>query len=40
MTKQITIEMSDEKWEKHFNVVGEIIGAAHFLEANIEVEEV
>jgi len=40
MTKQVTIEMSDEKWDKHFQAVGEIIGIATFLEANIEVEEV
>lgn len=40
MTKQVTIEMSDEKWETHFKAVGEIIGIATFLEANVEVEEV
>ena len=32
--------MSDEKWETHFKAVGEIIGIATFLEADVEVEEV
>lgn len=40
MTKQITIEMSEEKWNTHFNAVGEITGIATFLEANVSVEEV
>lgn len=40
MTKQIRIELSDDKYKTHFQAVGEIIGIATFLEANIEVEEV
>lgn len=40
MTKQLIIEVSDEKWDAHFQAVGDIIGAATFLEANIQIEEV
>ena len=40
MTKQIIIEVSDDKWDTYMSVVGEIIGAAHFIEANVQVEEV
>lgn len=40
MTKQIVIEISDSKWDAHFQAVGDIIGAATFLEANIQVEDV
>lgn len=40
MTKQIRIELSDDKYARHFRQVGEIIGIATFLEADVEVEEV
>lgn len=40
MTKQIIIEVSDDKWHSHMKIVGEIIGAAHFLEADVQIEEV
>lgn len=40
MTKQLIIEVSDEKWDAHLQAIGDIIGAATFLEANIQIEEV
>jgi hypothetical protein len=40
VTKQIIIEFSDDKWDTHMDVVGEIIGAADFIEANVQVEKV
>lgn len=40
MTKQITIEIPDETYHTHFRTVGEIIGAAHFLDAVVQIEEV
>lgn len=40
MTKQITIEVSDENYKAYSNVVAEIIGAATYIEAVIEIQEV
>lgn len=40
MTKQITIEIPDATYHENIRTVGEIIGAAHFLEAVVQIEEV
>lgn len=40
MSKQIVIEVSDEKYAKHPLVVGAILGDATFLDAKVRVEDV
>lgn len=40
MSKQIVIEVSDEKYAKHALVVGAIVGDASFLEAKVRIKDV
>ena len=40
MTKQIIIEVDDDKYVDYPLIVGDIIGAATYLEAFIEIKEV
>lgn len=40
MSKQIVIEVSDEKYAKHQLVVGAIVGDASFLEARVAIHDV
>lgn len=40
MSKQIMIEVSDAKYDAYPHIVGEIVGAATYLEAAIEIQEV
>lgn len=39
MSKQIVIEVSDEKYAKHPLVVGAIVGDASFLEAHVSIHD-
>jgi hypothetical protein len=40
LTKQIIIEISDEKFDQYTREVGEIVGIASFIEAEVLVKEV
>lgn len=40
MTKQITIEVSDAKYDAFPQIIGSIVGDATYLEAAIEIQEV
>lgn len=40
MSKQITIEVSDDKYAQHQLVIGAILGDATFLDAKVRVEDV
>jgi len=40
VSKQITIEVSDDKYDSHPLVVGAILGDATFLDAKVRVEDI
>lgn len=40
MTKQIIVEMSDARYKEFAREVGEIVGIATYIEANVEIQGV